>query len=206
MRAATTAGLRLRRAYRLNFLLSVALFCLWLANHSPIILLAAIHDLFDGLLHYLNGVAEGWSQDPSHNRRSCEIAPLMPLYTSLGLFISVAFVGGWAVYELASGHVDAHFAVATLVLALVDLAVNSLVLLWLHGIEQSHAHSSWLHQGGDVLAGTLAVIAYLVILATGWAQADPWATVVGAIVIMVLCVHNSRESWQEYQGHRDPDH
>ncbi len=83
------------------------------------------------------------------------------------------------------------FAIAT-----AGLLVNGVALSLLHGPHDGHLNTrgAYLHILGDLLGSVGAVIAALIVLATGWTLADPIVSVVLSLLILVGAWRLVRES------------
>ncbi len=83
-----------------------------------------------------------------------------------------------------------------LVFALVGLAANvvSLVLLSARRSESLNMKAAFLEVLGDAVGSTSAIVAAVVILATGWQRADPLASLVIAVLIVPRAVSLLRDT------------
>jgi cobalt-zinc-cadmium efflux system protein len=73
-----------------------------------------------------------------------------------------------------------------LAIAVVGLLANLLAFLVLNGAsrENLNMRSAWLHVLGDMLGFVVAIVAALVILATGWSPIDPILSILVALLIL----------------------
>jgi cobalt-zinc-cadmium efflux system protein len=73
-----------------------------------------------------------------------------------------------------------------LAIALVGLGVNVAAFLVLHGAEREslNVKGAMLHVVGDMLGSAAAIVAALVILATGWTPIDPLLSLLVALLIL----------------------
>jgi cobalt-zinc-cadmium efflux system protein len=73
-----------------------------------------------------------------------------------------------------------------LALATAGLVVNLLVLWLLHGGDKANLNvrGAFLHVLGDLLGSVAAILASLVILATGWTPVDPLLSILVALLVL----------------------
>jgi cobalt-zinc-cadmium efflux system protein len=112
------------------------------------------------------------------------------------LKVLVAYTNGLAVLGIAlwivveAGHRLAApspvLAAPMLLVAAAGLVVNVAVFAILHGGDRSslNLRAAMLHVAGDLLGSGAAVLAALVILATGWLAADPLLSVAVAMLLL----------------------
>ncbi|MGN6581809.1 MAG: cation diffusion facilitator family transporter [Bordetella sp.] len=112
------------------------------------------------------------------------------------LEVLAAFVNGCALFVIAAWIVIeaiARFAAPVpvvgktmLAVAFAGLAANIVAFLVLHGgnRENLNMRGAWLHVMGDMLGSVAAIVAAVVILATGWMPIDPILSVVVAVIIL----------------------
>ncbi len=83
-----------------------------------------------------------------------------------------------------------------LVVAAVGLAVNLFAALLLHGTSSDNLNvrGAYLHVLGDLLGSIAAIVAAIIILATGWTPADPIISCVVASLILFSSWRLVRES------------
>jgi cobalt-zinc-cadmium efflux system protein len=83
-----------------------------------------------------------------------------------------------------------------LAVAALGLAVNIAAFLALHGAERDNLNvkGALLHVAGDLLGSAAAIVAALVILATGWTPIDPLLSVLVALLILRSAWFLVRES------------
>ena len=83
-----------------------------------------------------------------------------------------------------------------LVIAIIGLAVNVAAFLVLHGgdRESLNMRGAILHVLGDLLGSVAAIVAALVILATGWTPIDPILSVLVALLILSTAWSLMREA------------
>lgn len=195
-----SASLQLRRAFRRNLVYGLILVVLAALTGSFVLGLAGLHDIFDGLLHYLHHKGAEWSRAGQKSRRNCVVVPLMTGFTSALLATSVVPVAYFAGRDLGR-HLVVHDSGLTLGLAIGDLALNGWIMRSLHGIEQDHAHTSWWHQIGDIASSSFAIVALALITLGANVKADPIAALAGGIVILLICGYNMSQSWSHFQAH-----
>jgi len=80
--------------------------------------------------------------------------------------------------------------------ALAGLVVNAVSLAILHGSHRDHLNTrgAYLHILGDLLGSVGAVLAAVIILATGWTPVDPIMSIVLSLLILVGAWRLVRES------------
>ncbi len=122
------------------------------------------------------------------------------------LEVLAAFVNGCALFVIAGGIVfeailrlrspQAVLGGLMLAVAIVGLLANFGAFLVLNGgsRENLNMRSAWLHVLGDVLGFIVAIIAALVIMATGWFPIDPILSVLVALLILRSAYQIVRDS------------
>jgi len=112
------------------------------------------------------------------------------------LEVLAAFVNGCALFVIAAWIVIeaiSRFAAPVpvagktmLVVACAGLAANIAAFMVLHGgnRENLNMRGAWLHVMGDMLGSVAAIVAAVVILATGWTPIDPILSIVVAVIIL----------------------
>jgi cobalt-zinc-cadmium efflux system protein len=110
--------------------------------------------------------------------------------------VLAAFVNGitlfcivvWIIAEAAQRLMtpNAIEPVTMLWVAVGGLAVNIASFAVLHGADRGNLNvrGALLHVAGDMLGSVAAIVAALVIMATGWVQADPILSVVVALIML----------------------
>lgn len=109
--------------------------------------------------------------------------------------VLAAFVNGVALCALAAGIIVAaigrlfspHVVLAgpMLLIALIGLVVNIIVFRMLSGGQENiNTRGAALHVLGDLLGSVAAIAASLIIMTTGWMQADPILSFVAAALIV----------------------
>jgi len=85
------------------------------------------------------------------------------------------FLSGWIVWEAAGRLTDPPDVQGGMVLwiAAIGLAVNLIIMRWLHGSHDINMRAAYWHVLGDALGSVAAIIAGVVILLTGWMPIDP---------------------------------
>ena len=112
------------------------------------------------------------------------------------LEVLAAFVNGCALFVIAAWIVIEAFSrfaapvpvvgKTMLAVAFAGLAANIAAFMLLHGgnRENLNMRGAWLHVMGDMLGSVAAIVAAVVILATGWMPIDPILSIVVAIIIL----------------------
>lgn len=97
-------------------------------------------------------------------------------------------VAGWIVIEAALRIGDPHAVLAgpMLAIACVGLVVNIIAFAMLHGADRENLNvrGALLHVIGDLLGSMAAIVAALVIMATGWNAADPLLSILVAVILL----------------------
>lgn len=113
---------------------------------------------------------------------------------ALALFV----IAGWVVYE-AVHRIQSPPDIRAgwmLIVAVAGLLANVMSLRLLHG-HHSHslnARGAYLHIMGDLLGSAAAILAAIIIAATGWRPADPILSIAVAALILVSAWRLLRES------------
>lgn len=108
---------------------------------------------------------------------------LIAFVNGLALFV----IAGWIVYEaveriLRPPEVDGGILLGV---AVLGLAVNAVSYWLLHGAgDNLNARAAALHVMGDLLGSVAAILAGIVILASGWTPIDPILSVLVALIIL----------------------
>lgn len=102
--------------------------------------------------------------------------------------ISLFAISGWIMFEavrrmFSPGEV---LAGTMLWIAVTGLAVNIAAFVVLHGADRSslNVRGALLHVLGDLLGSVAAIVAALIIMATGWTIADPILSALIALIIL----------------------
>lgn len=97
-------------------------------------------------------------------------------------------VAGWIVVEAAMRLGSPHPILAgpMLAIACAGLVVNLIAFAVLHGADRDNLNvrGALLHVIGDLLGSLAAIVAALVIMATGWTAADPILSVLVAVILL----------------------
>jgi len=95
---------------------------------------------------------------------------------------------GWILFEAAMRlmHPSQVLGPMMLVVAVLGLLANLGAFFVLNGAskENLNTRSAWLHVVGDTLGFAVAIVAALVIVATGWVRVDPLLSVLVALLIL----------------------
>ena len=85
------------------------------------------------------------------------------------------FLSGWIIWEAAGRLANPPHVQGALVLwiAVVGLAINLMIMRWLHGDHDINSRAAYWHVLGDALGSVAAIAAGAVILLTGWMPIDP---------------------------------
>jgi cobalt-zinc-cadmium efflux system protein len=107
----------------------------------------------------------------------------------IAIWIEVEAAGRFASPEPVLG-------IPMLAVAALGLAANGVVFFVLHGGDQDslNMRGALLHVIGDLLGSAAAIVAAIVILATGWLQADPLLSLLVALLLVRAAWRLIRES------------
>lgn len=109
---------------------------------------------------------------------------LAAFVNGLTLFAIVVWIAYEAVMRLMAPHPIQPMTM--LWVAAAGLAVNIASFAVLHGADRDNLNvrGALLHVAGDLLGSAAAIIGALVIMATGWVQADPILSILVALIIV----------------------
>jgi cobalt-zinc-cadmium efflux system protein len=149
----------------------------------------AVHNIADGLAIAIALGAAWAASRPATTRRTfgwMRLEILAALINGLAL----AGLAVWIFWDAVSRLRDAPTVSAggVLVVGLAGIAVNGAAALVLSGGEQDmNRRAARAHLLADVLGSAAAAVAAIVILATGWQQADAVAGIAVGALILVSC-------------------
>jgi len=134
---------------------------------------------------------------------NCRVMPRTAELTSYGTVV-VAAVLLW----LSWGHETHQSGWLALSLVAVSTAVNAFYALKMHDHRDAgdNAHATWWHLVGDTIASGLAVVAYLIIGLGGKVVVDPFAAIVGVLVIVIVHISPIKRGRRTARLHRIPGH
>ncbi len=102
--------------------------------------------------------------------------------------VTIFAIAVWIVYEAVMRFLDppAVLGGPMLVVAIGGLVVNIIGFLVLHGGDRSslNMRGAILHVLGDMLGSAAAIVAAIIIIATGWTPIDPILSVLVAVLIL----------------------
>jgi cobalt-zinc-cadmium efflux system protein len=111
---------------------------------------------------------------------------------------TLLIISAWIVFEaiLRFQHPEPVAGGLMLGVALLGFLVNGVAVWLLHGVREGslNVRGAYLHVLGDMLASGGTVVAALVIRYTGWLHADPIASLVTTVLIVVGAATLVRES------------
>jgi cobalt-zinc-cadmium efflux system protein len=158
-----------------------------LLSGSLALLADAGHMLTDTMALALTAVAFHISAKPADARRSYGYSRFQILAAFVN-GLSLIVIVGWILFEavqrlIAPIHVMGE---TMLVVAAAGLVINIVAFYLLHGGDQENLNmrGAALHVVGDLLGSVAAIVAAIVILATGWMPIDPILSVVVAMLIL----------------------
>ena len=158
-----------------------------LLSGSLALLADAGHMLTDTMALALTAAAFHISAKPADARRSYGYSRFQILAAFVN-GLSLIVIVGWILFEavqrlIAPIHVMGE---TMLVVAAAGLVINIIAFYLLHGGDQENLNmrGAALHVVGDLLGSVAAIIAAIVILATGWMPIDPILSVVVAMLIL----------------------
>ena len=158
-----------------------------LLSGSLALLADAGHMLTDTMALALTAVAFHVSAKPADARRSYGYSRFQILAAFVN-GLSLIVIVGWILFE-AVQRIIAPIQVmgeTMLVVAAAGLVINIVAFYLLHGGDQENLNmrGAALHVVGDLLGSVAAIVAAIVILATGWMPIDPILSVVVAMLIL----------------------
>src|SRR4029077_11629228 len=168
-------GGTLKTALALTFVILLVEFAGGLISHSLALLSDAGHVLTDVFALGLAWFALEQSKRPADRRRSYgyqRVSILAALVNSVTLIVIVIAIAIEAVARLANPEpVQGVVVVAS---ALVAIAINAYVVFGLRGHGKNlNIRAALLHVTGDIGASAGVVVAWTIILLTGWLYIDP---------------------------------
>lgn len=168
-----------------------------LLSGSLALLADAGHMLTDVAALGLSVIALGWARRPPTAERTygwVRVEILAALVNGATLLVIVVWVV-WEAIERLRQPTDVD-APVMLVVAVVGLLVNAVGLKLLHGHHHGslNARGAYLHVLGDLLGSVGAISAGLIVMFTGWQLADPLASIVIALLILVSAARLVREA------------
>lgn len=154
---------------------------------SLALLADAGHMLTDSLALALAALAFSLGDRPADARRSYGYQRLQVLAAFVNSILLILIVG-WICIEAVSRFLSPTPIEATgmLVVAIAGLLVNVVAFAVLHGGDRDNLNlrGAALHVLGDLLGSVAAIIAAVVILASGWLAIDPILSVVVAMLVL----------------------
>lgn len=157
----------------------------------------AVHMLTDAFALGLAATAHWWSRRPADDRLHFGYTRTQVLAAFVnGLFLAALL--GWIVYEAVArmlNPIEVEWR-PMLVIALIGLAANAVAFYVLHGAptRDINIRGAMLHVVSDMLGSVAAVIAALVIMATGWTRIDPILSLLVAALIGRSAIRLLRET------------
>jgi cobalt-zinc-cadmium efflux system protein len=156
----------------------------WWAG-SLALLSDAGHNLADAASLGLSWYALTASRRPAHGRMTYgyhRVGILAALVNSVTLVV-IALVIAWEAAERLHTPVAVH-PISIIVVALVAIALNTTIGVWLHGGKSDlNIRSAYLHVAGDAVAAAGVVVAGIIMWRTGSPIADPIVSLVIAALI-----------------------
>jgi cobalt-zinc-cadmium efflux system protein len=171
-----------------------------LLSNSLALLSDAGHVLTDALALGLSLVAAHIMRKPSDNRATYgyhRVGLIAAVINGVSLLLIAVFIFWEAIHRFYAPE-----PVATGLMLGVATAglIGNLLMAWIlgHSHTDLNMKSAWLHVLGDALSSVGVIIAGLVMQFTGWTAADPLASVIVGIIIMVGGYRVIRESLQVF--------
>lgn len=125
----------------------------------------------------------GWLPDRRATFGYQRVGLLAAVINGAGLFVIAVFIFRGAYVRFFSPPV-VHYGLM-LAFALAGLAANvTMALILRHGHHDLNIKSAWLHVLGDALSSVGVILSALVIAFTGWAYADPLASVLIGLIML----------------------
>jgi cobalt-zinc-cadmium efflux system protein len=109
---------------------------------------------------------------------------LAAFVNGMALFAIVAWIAWEAVQRLMTPH-DVQ-PMTMMWVAVAGLAVNIASFAVLHGADRDNLNvrGALLHVAGDLLGSVAAIVGAIIIMTTGWMQADPLLSILVALIIL----------------------
>lgn len=156
-------------------------------SQSLALLADAGHMLTDTISLALAWAAIRMSRRPADHLRSYGYDRVQVLAAFVN-GVTLLVISGWIIVEAAMRLMEPLTVQGEpmLVVALIGLGVNIAAFAILHGgaKENLNMRGAMLHVLADMLGSVAAIVAAVIILYTGWMQADPLLSVVVAILIL----------------------
>lgn len=155
----------------------------WLA-HSLALMADAVHMTSDVVALMLAVLAQRIAKRPAHAGMTFGYGRARVLAAQAN-GLALWFVSGWIAWE-AFGRLTVPPTVhggTVLAIASIGLIINLVVLHWLHDSEELNTRAAYWHVLGDALGSVAAILAGLVILASGWMAIDP---LLSFVVVAIL--------------------
>jgi cobalt-zinc-cadmium efflux system protein len=153
---------------------------------SLALLADAGHMLTDTMALALTAAAFHLSARPADAQRSYGYSRFQILAAFVN-GLSLIVIVGWILFEAVRRFITPIHVIGEtmLVVAAAGLVVNIVAFLVLHGGDQNNLNmrGAALHVAGDLLGSVAAIVAAIIILATGWMPIDPILSVVVAMLI-----------------------
>jgi len=153
-------------------------------SHSLALLADAAHMGSDVVALALAAFAGRLALRPAHNGMTYGYGRARVLAAQLNGF-TLWFLSGWIIWE-AAGRIaeppEVH-GVMVIAIATIGLAVNLIILKWLHGEHDINSRAAYWHVVGDALGSVAAVVAGIVIYFTAWMPIDPILSFLVAIIL-----------------------
>ena len=168
-----------------------------LVSGSLALLADAGHMLTDFAALALAWVGFRLARRPADARRSYgfdRFSVMVAFLNGIALFA----IAGWITWEAAERFADPQPILSGVMLwvAVGGLVVN-LLAFWVLSrgdTDQLNMRAALLHVAGDLLGSVAAIVAALVIMATGWLAADPLLSVLVSLIILRAAWHVVRQS------------
>jgi cobalt-zinc-cadmium efflux system protein len=150
-------------------------------------------DVFALGLSLVASRVSGWLPDRRATFGYQRVGLLAAVINGAGLFVIAVFIFRGAYTRFFEPPV-VHYGLM-LAFAAVGLAANiTMALILRHGHHDLNIKSAWLHVLGDALSSVGVIISGLVIALTGWAYADPLASVLIGVIMLAGGVRVVREA------------
>jgi len=177
-------GHRLDAALLLTGLFAIVELFGGLWANSLALLADAVHMTSDVLALALAAFAARLAQRPAHRSMTYGYGRSRVLAAQVN-GVALCFLSGWIAWE-AVGRFMAPPEVSggiVILIALAGLAVNLVILRWLHGEGDINSRAAYWHVAGDAMGSLAAVIAGTVIYLTGWMPIDPLLSMLVAAIL-----------------------
>jgi cobalt-zinc-cadmium efflux system protein len=166
-------------------------------SHSLALISDAGHNFTDAFALLLSWYAIWIARKPATSGKTYgyhRVGILTALFNALTLVLIAVFIFIEASHRFV--HPEPVQSVPMIVVALISVALNSLIAVWLHGDSHKslNVRSAYIHMLGDALSSAGVAVAGAIIHFTGWAYADPIVSILIALFIVYSSIDVVKEA------------